>query len=56
MKHTRNTELGHTKYCSYLLIYINDILCMHNIPDSMLQQLNEYPLLKLVSIRESDIT
>ena len=52
---SRETKYGTEKYYSYILIYVDNILCIHDDPDSVLLQLDKYFLLKPDSVGEPDI-
>ncbi len=49
---TWDTGNGHEKYYLYILIYVDDILCIHNDSDSVLSQIDKYFPLKLDSVGE----
>jgi hypothetical protein len=40
------------KYWAYILIYVDNILCVHNDPGTSLAQIDKYFKMKLGSIRE----
>ncbi len=42
---SRDTENGPEKYYLYTLIYVDDILCIHHGPNSILAQIDKYFLL-----------
>ncbi len=50
-----STKNGPKKYFSYILIYLDDILCIHDDPDLILTQIDKYFLLKPNSVRELDM-
>ena len=52
---TRDTRNGPEKYYSYIVIYVDDILCIHDDPDSILTQIDKYFLLKPDSVGELDV-
>ncbi|KAL7464783.1 hypothetical protein ACHAXS_005117 [Conticribra weissflogii] len=52
---TRETEYGVEKYYSYILIYVDDILCIHDDPDSIMTQIDKYFPLKPDSVGEPDM-
>ncbi len=52
---TQDTRSGPEKYYSYIHIYVDDILCIHNDPDSVLSQIDQYFPLKPDSIGELGI-
>ncbi len=52
---TWDTGCSPEKYFSYILLYVNDILCIHNDPDSVLTQIDKYFLLKPDSVGEPDV-
>ncbi len=52
---TQQTKRGPKKYHSYILIYVDDILCIHDDPDSVLTQINKYFLLKPDTVFEPDV-
>ncbi len=41
----RDTRNGPEKYYSHILVYVVDILCIHNDPNSVLAQIDKYFLL-----------
>jgi hypothetical protein len=43
---------GGVKYCAYILIYVNDILCVHHDPGTSLAQIDKYLKMKPGSIME----
>ncbi len=49
---TRDTGSGPERYFSYILIYVDDILCIHDDPDLILTQINKYFPLKPDSVGE----
>ncbi len=49
------TKNGLKKYNSYILIYVDDILCIDDDPDSILTQINKYFPLKPDSVCEPDV-
>ncbi len=51
----RETISGPKKYYSSILIYADDILCIHNNPDSILTQIEKYFPLKPNSVGELDV-
>ncbi len=51
----QDTENGPKKYYSYLFIYVDDILCIHNDPNSVLTQVDKYFPLKPDSVDEPDV-
>ncbi len=51
----RETKNGPKKYYSYILNYVHDILCIHDDPNSILTQIDEYFPLKPDSLHELDI-
>ncbi len=52
---TRETKRGPEKYNSYILVYVDDVLCIHDDPDSILTQIDKYFLLKPDSVGEQDV-
>lgn len=52
---TRETKYGIEKYYSYILRYIDDILCVHDDPDSISTQLDKYFPHKPDSVGEPEI-
>ncbi len=52
---TQDTGSGPEKYYSYILIYVDDILCIHDAPYTVLAQIDKYFLLKPDSVGEPDI-
>ena len=40
---------------SFILCYVDDILCIHNDPDYVLNKLNGYVMLKHCSVRSPNI-
>lgn len=53
--YTRGTMYGNEKYYSYILILVDDILCINNNPDSLVTQLYKYFLFKPDSVGEPDV-
>ncbi len=51
----RDTRGGPEKYYLYILIYVDDIPCIHNDPDSVLSQINKYFPLKSDSVGKLDV-
>ncbi len=51
----QETKNGPGKYDSYILIYIDDILCIHDDPDSILTQMDKYFPLKLDLVSEPEV-
>ncbi len=51
----RDTGSGTEKYYLYILIYLDDILCIHNNPDSVLSDMDKYFLLKPDSVGKPDV-
>ncbi len=47
---TQNTGSSPEKYYLYILIYVDDILCIHNDHDAILAQIDKYFLLKPDSV------
>ena len=43
------------EYYSYILCYVDDILCIHHDPDDVLNKLNEYVSLKPGSFGSPDM-
>ncbi len=52
---TRDTGSGPEKYYLYILIFMDDILCIHDDPDSVLTQIDKYFPLKHDSVGELDV-
>ncbi len=52
---TWKTEHGPEKYYSYILVYVDDILCIHNHPGLILTQIDKYFPLKPDSVGEPDV-
>lgn len=52
---TRDTGASPKKHYSYILVYVDDILCVHEDPDSILAEVDNYFLLKPNSIVELDV-
>ncbi len=52
---TRDNGTDPKKYYSYILIYVDDILCIHDDPDSILTQIDKFFLLKPDSVGEQDV-
>jgi hypothetical protein len=45
-------SIGHTLWFTYILIYVNDILCVHHEPGTSLTQIHKYVKMKPGSIME----
>ncbi len=52
---TWETKHGPKKYYSYILVYVNHILCIHNDSDSILTEIDKYFLLKPDLVGEPDV-
>ncbi len=52
---TEETKNGPEKYYSYILIYVDNILCIHHDPNAILTQIDKYFLLKPGSVGEPDV-
>ncbi len=52
---TQGAKSGHKKYYLYIIINVDDILCAHNDPDSVLSQIDKYFLSKPDSVGEPDV-
>ncbi len=52
---TQDRGNGPEKYYLYILIYVDDILCIQDDPDSVLTQIDEYFPLKPDSVGELDV-
>ncbi len=52
---TQETKNGPKKYYSYILIYVDDILCIHYDPDLILTQIDKYFPFKPDSVGELDV-
>ena len=50
----QNNQNGPKKYYSYILIYVDNILCIHDKPDLILTQIDKYFPLKSDSVDELD--
>ncbi len=50
-----DTRSGPEKYNLYILVYVDDILCIHDDPDSVLAQIDKYFLLKPDSVGKPDV-
>ena len=44
-----------SEYYTYILLYVNDILCIHHDAESVLTKVDKYFKLKLDSIGEPDM-
>ncbi|KAL7463856.1 hypothetical protein ACHAXS_004207 [Conticribra weissflogii] len=53
--YTQETKNGPKKYYSYILIYVDDILCKHYDPDLILTQIDKYFPFKPDSVGELDV-
>ncbi len=53
--YTRETANGPKKYYSFILIYVDDILCIHDDTDSILIQIDKYFLLKPDTVDEPNV-
>ncbi len=52
---TQDTKSGPKKYYLYILIYVDDILCIHNDPNAVLAQIDTYFPLKPDSVDKLDV-
>ncbi len=52
---TWKTKHGPEKYYSYILVYVDDILCIHDDPDLIHTQIDKYFPLKPDSVGEPDV-